>query len=77
MGRGAELTVLRGFLSERCVTNGDIKAFKLKECCCLLSFYALFGRQLFLWEMLLLMLSLFLVAAQRMQVSVELMETQT
>lgn len=59
------------------MTNGDIKAFKLKQCFCLLSFYALFDRQLFLWEILLLSLFLFLFATQRMQVSGELIKTQT
>jgi len=59
------------------MTNGDIKAVELKQCFCLLSFYALFDRQLFLWEILLLTLFLFSFASQRMQVSVELRKTQT
>lgn len=46
--------------------NGDIKAFKLKQCFCLLSFYALFDRQLFLWEINAFLLFL---TTERMQVT--------
>jgi len=68
---GVRLTVLQGVLLECCVTSSDIKAFELELCFCLLSLYALFDRQLFLREILtLLMLSLFVFATRGMRVRV-------